>query len=275
VVAALREAGIDTRCIAYGAPSEIVFDGTRWTAGTGVDIPEAARSGALMLDSYCIDVEKLESPALLSFHDPGSPETHATVVVAAGSAGRSSGSSLRGLQYACLRPSLWEAAGKRTSTEVQRILVCAGAADPDRLATPMAQAALSAGRGAAVRVARGLDAPMLTLGGVTEVKDANLVSELAAADLVVTLGGQTALEAARLGTPSIVIPAMPNQEGNAQRLAEAGAAVIAPDVSTLSSQIELLVADPDRRKDLSRAARAAVDGQGARRVAARVAALLS
>ena len=81
--------------------------------------------------------------------------------------------------------------------------------------------------------------------------------------------GQTMLEAAAAGTPTIAIPVAVNQRRQAARLAALGGVVLAePDA--LVDEVETLARDVERRRALSRTAQEVVDGQGARRVAALV-----
>jgi spore coat polysaccharide biosynthesis predicted glycosyltransferase SpsG len=89
--------------------------------------------------------------------------------------------------------------------------------------------------------------------------------------MVVCLAGQTALEAACLGVPAVVVAAVDNQRPNARHLAATGAAVAVDlDDGALAEAIAGLAGDRERRVRMARAARAAIDGFGALRVAAAI-----
>jgi spore coat polysaccharide biosynthesis predicted glycosyltransferase SpsG len=98
----------------------------------------------------------------------------------------------------------------------------------------------------------------------------HLADEIRAAGMVVCLAGQTALEAACLGVPAVVVAAVDNQRPNARRLEATGAAVAVDLDGPLTEGIEALAGDRPRRAEMARAARAAVDGFGALRVAAAI-----
>jgi spore coat polysaccharide biosynthesis predicted glycosyltransferase SpsG len=92
---------------------------------------------------------------------------------------------------------------------------------------------------------------------------------LAACDLLLCLGGQTALEAASLGVPAIVIAAVDNQRANATHLDAIGAAVAGENsLDALTEGVARLACDFEHRRALSHRARRSVDGFGALRVAA-------
>ena len=112
---------------------------------------------------------------------------------------------------------------------------------------------------AGVRV---LDAP-------ADLRDALLV-----ADVVVATGGQTALEAAACGTPAVLLALDEAQAAQATTLAAAGAALSQPARTTRSTRRG--PCSPTRRgvNDSPPPGAAAVDGQGARRVARELSRLL-
>ena len=149
------------------------------------------------------------------------------------------------------------------------MLVTTGASDLGSVAERLVHAAIASAPGAEIRHVRGAAAQPMRVAGVTEVGPLpGLRRELEAADLVVCLGGQTALEAASLGRPTVAVAAAGNQQPNVAKLAEAGA-VVAVDLSDdLCATLEQLVRDPERRRSLGIGGRQAVDGLGAIRVAA-------
>ena len=96
---------------------------------------------------------------------------------------------------------------------------------------------------------------------------------MANADLAVTGGGQTTYELAASGTPAVAIRLVDNQTANLQGLAASGTLQWIGDANdadlqaTLQAAIGRVGGDPVVRVWMSRAGRALVDGQGARRVA--------
>ena len=102
--------------------------------------------------------------------------------------------------------------------------------------------------------------------------------EMKAADVVVARSGATTLaELAASGTPSILVP-LPNstddhQRKNAEVFATAGAAMVIEERelrSVLGDALSGLLANPDRRVQMSRAARALARPDAAERIADRV-----
>jgi spore coat polysaccharide biosynthesis predicted glycosyltransferase SpsG len=94
--------------------------------------------------------------------------------------------------------------------------------------------------------------------------------ELAAADVVVTAGGVTMLEACCLGRPTVAFSIAPGQ-GRALAGAAHVGAVVAVDVSSAADVAARLARDVNARSRLSTSARVLVDGQGSARVAAVIA----
>jgi UDP-2,4-diacetamido-2,4,6-trideoxy-beta-L-altropyranose hydrolase len=94
--------------------------------------------------------------------------------------------------------------------------------------------------------------------------------ELAAADVVVTAGGVTMLEACCLGRPTVAFSIAPGQ-GRALAGAAHVGAVVAVDVGSAADVAARLARDVNARSRLSTSARVLVDGQGSARVAAVIA----
>lgn len=154
--------------------------------------------------------------------------------------------------------------------EVRHVLIAMGAADEQQRGPRLAQQLLELLPGAEVRLVVGpwssADVP---IGVLPVMTTAGLAAELAAADLVVTAGGVTLLEALSTGCPTIAISVAPNQDAAVRTAASVGAALHATldDAATAAAE---LAADPERRGSLARAGRALVDGEGAQRVAAEI-----
>jgi UDP-N-acetylglucosamine--N-acetylmuramyl-(pentapeptide) pyrophosphoryl-undecaprenol N-acetylglucosamine transferase len=99
---------------------------------------------------------------------------------------------------------------------------------------------------------------------------------MAAADLVVARSGGSVFEIAAYGLPSVLIPfgaaSGDHQRSNARWLADAGAAIVIPDVeltgARLGGELAALLAEPTRLRAMSAAARALAKPNAAGDVAA-------
>ena len=96
-----------------------------------------------------------------------------------------------------------------------------------------------------------------------------LASVLAAADLVVSAGGVTMLEACVLGRPTVAVAVAENQRAAVRALGAGGAVAVAELATALDTTVRLIDADSERAA-LGEIARATVDGRGAERVAAAI-----
>jgi UDP-2,4-diacetamido-2,4,6-trideoxy-beta-L-altropyranose hydrolase len=101
---------------------------------------------------------------------------------------------------------------------------------------------------------------------------AGLGPELAAADLVVTAGGVTMLEALALGRPAVAMVLHENQRRQTEGAAREGAVVLT-DSEQVVDVTAALVGDAAERHRLASRAALLVDGRGAERVAREVARL--
>jgi len=280
---ALAADGIEVRCLGYGLGDPIERDGVDWQPLPDGGV-ELGAGDAIVFDSY--EIRPVDAVArgdvpdrLIAFHDQGEPPARALLVVsiATETAPEVPGQTwLTGFEHACLRPPFWDPPERRVSDVVETVLVTAGAADTGAGAAlaGVVREALPAARIAFVR------GPFNDAGPPEDVDivDApdSLLEPLVGCDLVVCAAGQTMLEAAATGAPAVVAVVAPNQEAGARLLDKRGGAhLIDPaDWDTVVSEVREIGGDLERRKRLSRSARAAVDGRGARRVAARVASLL-
>ena len=95
----------------------------------------------------------------------------------------------------------------------------------------------------------------------------DIVNRLVArADVVITAGGVTLLEALNLGRPCVTFAIAENQRANCAAVGRVGAAVVT-DATGAAESACALIDDADRRAYLSTNGAALVDGQGAGRVA--------
>lgn len=245
LAAALEERGVEVSSVVLEVPDPV-------GSVAGLDAAEA-----IVLDSYRVAPRDLPTAApVAAFHDYGEAPVGAALVI--------DGSNP---QHACLREPFWDLPAREIAENVAVVVVATGAGGRFGEYAGHVRQALPAVTVLAVRgpYAKG-DPP----DGV-EVLDApdSLADVLVKADLAVLGAGQTMLEAAAAGTPSIAVPLVENQRRQAERLAELGAVVLA-EPGAVGEQAAALAADSQRRHELSARAQAAVDGQGARRVAALV-----
>jgi spore coat polysaccharide biosynthesis predicted glycosyltransferase SpsG len=279
---ALGRLGVGVRCLALGADGPLQRDGVSWDPIARLDDVPLADASVLVLDSYRLgegDVAGLPAAVplvVLQEHLP--PPSRAALIVSAGAEPDGDPRRLAGLEYVSLRPAFWSAPPRDIAERVRHILVTTGGGDPvPGLGAQLAAAAHDALPEAEVTLVRGpFGFPGPPPPGV-ELLDApaSLHGPLLATDLAVTAGGQTLLEAAALGTPSIAVVAAENQRQQALRLAELGAArVLELPADELAVLLRRLDASADERRELARRSQAAVDGRGAERVAGRIAALI-
>jgi UDP-2,4-diacetamido-2,4,6-trideoxy-beta-L-altropyranose hydrolase len=267
VAVALGHRGIETRCYAYGAEEPFERDGVSWTPLDGDELP-AGTEGVLVVDTYRISVEELSRAAaqrrLVVMHDHGEPPANAALVV----------SAAVDPANAALRPIFWSLPERQIRDTVERVLVTTGSGGFGDVGPGLAGAVAAALPSAAVSLVRGPYAESSFPDGV-EILDApeSLLAPLLAADLVLSAGGQTMLEAAATGTPCIAIPLVENQRRQAVRLAELGAVRLV-DVDHAAAAAVELAQDVEARRSLSRAGQRAVDGYGALRIASAIAELV-
>jgi UDP-2,4-diacetamido-2,4,6-trideoxy-beta-L-altropyranose hydrolase len=162
--------------------------------------------------------------------------------------------------------------------EVSRVMVSMGATDPGNASTKIVSALDAAGLQLRSDIVLGPAAPHR---GVLSrelkpwmnllIDPADFPDRVAQADLVIGAPGQSSLERATLGVPSLIIPVADNQNDLCEMLERSGAAECLPreileDPQRLAQRISGLVADAGRRVSLSRAAAQLVDGRGALRL---------
>ncbi|MEI6560035.1 MAG: NTP transferase domain-containing protein [Rhodospirillaceae bacterium] len=163
-------------------------------------------------------------------------------------------------------------------------LILAGGSDPHGLRTRLLGIAAAAlpetwrltlVLGRATSADSGLDALAVTLGDrLTLRRDVTEMAALmAGSSLAISVFGGTAYELAAVGVPAILLGLDADHARSAAALATAGAALFAgiaaeTAADALAAAISALAADPERRKQISAAARALIDGRGSQRIAA-------
>ena len=155
-----------------------------------------------------------------------------------------------------------------------RVMVTLGGSDPDNITAQVLSAlrtipnlAADIILGPANPHAAGLQS-LLTLHPspfTLHLAPPNLPALMSRADSAICAGGTTAWELSFLGVPMLVLVLAENQRTNAERLAQTGAA-IHTSISKLADNLRSLLADAPRRAEMSRRARALVDGLGTFRV---------
>ncbi len=247
------------------------FQVTLVPIGTTID------ARVVLVDSYrerADDRRRFRSRAVVALDDLARDLDVALVVDPAPGASsaphRRAGRVLAGSRFALVDPALGAEHVRSVEQEPSRLLVATGAADGE--GTGAAIATAIAARYPALRVrlvvgpwgapgAAGTD-----LVGVELVERPDgLATELAAADIVVTAGGVTLLEALCLGRPTVAIATAANQRSNVEGAAAAGAVLVA-DPCHAASTAARIIHSAALRTELSSAAVALVDGRGAERV---------
>lgn len=254
---ALRRAGIpaEVRAEADGrvdAPVVVVDsyrtradDRTRYRGGVVVAVEDLGRD---------LDVDLLVVPA------PGA-ESHGF---------HSARRVLAGASYVLVDPAL--ATGTRrdphdTPPAAPVVLVTTGAADERGVGAGIAAALATADATAEVCLVVGPWGCAGVPDGVVALhRPDGLADELARADVVVTAGGITMLEALALGCPAVVVETAENQRHQIAGVADAGAAWVT-SVGDAPRRTRSLLADPAARARLSQRARMLIDAQGPERVA--------
>ncbi|HYK80330.1 MAG TPA: hypothetical protein VEU95_11910, partial [Micropepsaceae bacterium] len=162
-----------------------------------------------------------------------------------------------------------------------QVLVTMGASDPRDFTRLALKAAMRMTMPARLRFIigpnfvnpRGLADEIETAGFEAIGNVADLAAEFARADLALISFGVTAYEMAALGVPSLYLALSEDHERSASAFCQAGMGdIVAPDVDGIASALGRLIEDRDRRRAMSEAGRTMIDGQGAARIAAELAA---
>ena len=176
-----------------------------------------------------------------------------------------------GAPYALVDPALRSFPCLPIKEAVQLVLVTTGGSDTDGHGNRVANALADSLPGVTIRQVVG----PWGLGSdddrieIVHAPD-GLGPELAAADMVVTAGGVTMLEACCLGRP-VVSFSIAQGQGRALAGAAHVGAVVAVDVMSAAEVATRLAGDVNARSRLATSARILVDGQGSARVAAVIA----
>jgi spore coat polysaccharide biosynthesis predicted glycosyltransferase SpsG len=284
VLGLVRGAGGAEAAELRGLPSRPADDGV-------AELVAAARetqAAAIVLDDYDFSEDMIMKTvgavqaATLVLDDSGERRT-AAAAVWNGAPGATAeryvvagGTVLAGLSFALVGGAARDRSDRDYERPVERVFVSAGALGERSVTTTaisIIRTILPAARIALVD-AMFAAAPPIADVAVTRIRSNDLSAEMAASDLAVSAAGQTAIELASVGTPTVVVPVVDNQRPNAEGLDAMGIALNAgPCWSAdfevrLRDAIERCATSGSVRARLGRAGRAAVDGRGADRTAA-------
>ncbi|HEV7523579.1 MAG TPA: hypothetical protein VGP92_01355 [Acidimicrobiia bacterium] len=240
--------------------------------------PEAVVGDVVLVDSYrvraddrsrvradlVIAIDDIERDLAVDFvidPDPGADaRVHSTAAAV-----------VAGAPYALVDPGLRALPSTPVREVVERVLVTTGGSDADGHGSRVASAIADALPGTHIRQVVG-PWGMGTDDRRVEAVHApeGLGPELAVADLVVTAGGVTMLEAFCLGR-AVVAFSIAQGQGRALAGAAHVGAVAAVDVGSAADVAARLATDVNARSRLGASAKLLVDGQGSARVAAVIA----
>jgi UDP-2,4-diacetamido-2,4,6-trideoxy-beta-L-altropyranose hydrolase len=297
---ALRSIGTEARFLVNGgdgAVPDMEFEVDRVAAAHDpretVARARHDRALAVVVDSYFVDTPYLQALVdggcrVVAIDDPGDRELPVDLVVnPSAAAGRPSyrGAAhtryLLGPRYAMLQPEFAGPLERHATDRVRRVLLTIGGGDSNGLIDRLTRTVLTVIDGITLDVVIGpwfgdanrLRALAAASTGAIVVRERprDMHALMLGADVAVSGGGQTTFELAATGTPTIAIRLADNQTSTLRTLTEAGALVPAGDADdpslgvTLTSALDTLIKDDARRAEMSRRARAAVDGRGAAR----------
>jgi spore coat polysaccharide biosynthesis predicted glycosyltransferase SpsG len=272
IAVALRTQGIEVRCYAYGVATGFERDRVKWSPLGDSELPVSS-DHVLVIDSYRLRNEVLEHAAasaeLVLLHDQGVvPIGTALVVTTVEHAADSGIRRLAGFEYAALRPAFWGLPPREIGPTVAEVLVTTGSGAFAEVGVELASAAADALPKVHVSLVRGPYAGGTVPDGLTVLNSPESLSgPLLASDLAITAGGQTMLEAAAAGTPTIAVSLIANQDAQSTGLAARGAVeLVDPHPATVAAAVAALDGSVDARRRLSHNAQREIDGYGALRV---------
>ena len=177
----------------------------------------------------------------------------------------------------------------RTAQSDRTVLVAMGGSDPHGLTTRMAQVLKNLGPDLRVRFVIGpgmkdgakVAAGLVTLGKNYEAIEnvSDLKQDYASADVALCAFGVTAYELAALGVPAIYLCQTSDHVSSARTFSDAGMGITLGLAATVGDDqilaaVQELMHNPDRRRAMRQAGLSRLDGHGANRIAADLAAAL-
>lgn len=231
-------------------------------------------AAACVIDSYLMPGDVRESLApYVAIDDLGQPGPGAVAVVnpapgADPAAYARDARLLLGPTYALLAPEYWGSAPRPPAFPPKRILIALGSQASDEGIRAAVAGVRSCAPELEISIA-GLPKESSVEGAEVLSRRPGLHTPIAAADIVLTAGGVTALEAAALGRPAIGVLTADNQRANIEGLVDAGCMIAAePSEQSVAAAVRAYVADGAKFASAAHLGRATVDGFGALRVAA-------
>jgi UDP-2,4-diacetamido-2,4,6-trideoxy-beta-L-altropyranose hydrolase len=197
---------------------------------------------------------------------------------------------LLGPSYVLLGTEFTRGFDRSNRESVERVLVTVGGSDNHNLTPRLIEAAAAELPSAGIDVIVGpffdntsaIDEAARAAGGRVKLctAPARMGELMVAADVAICGGGQTTYELAAVGTPAVGVRCAANQARNLDGFAAAGTLLYAGDASdtvldsAVRRHLRSLAHNSENRTAMSVAGRRIVDGRGADRVAAAIAALM-
>jgi spore coat polysaccharide biosynthesis predicted glycosyltransferase SpsG len=281
---------------------------TNVAAGAAVGRAGANGSTVLVVDSYDVTAEDLDALGgqgwtIVAIDDVADRRLPVHLIVNGtvgateswytGShhhAGSSAPLYLLGPSYVLLATEFTRGFDRSNRDAIERVLVTVGGSDNHNVTPRLIEVGLAELQAARIDVIVGPffdnmsaidDAARRADGRVTLwTAPAQMSDLMAVADVAICGGGQTTYELAAVGTPAVGVRCAANQTKNLDGFAAAGTLLYAGDAddrtleSALRRHLRSLAENADSRTAMSRAGRRIVDGRGADRVAAAIAALV-
>lgn len=179
---------------------------------------------------------------------------------------------LLGPRYACLRKAFRNA--YRAERKPETLLVTMGASDPSGLSSRLADALHSRPTAfSEVWILVGPSGERFSIPPTSRIRTVvdppDLISVFDAVGAAISAAGTTVWELFAAGIPSAIVPILNNQQGVAQTVNDAGAALVLDGPHKLFDALDEILwalSSPSERRRLSKAGRELVDGWGAERV---------
>lgn len=241
---------------------------------------DAAQPSVLIIDSYAFDAASLaeicQKTRCVFFNDLGDVDAPVALVINQNAGGENfapdysrAKTMALGPAYACLRPEIVA----QKQQERQGILISFGNAQPDGLSQSVVQDLLAQKVESPLTVVAPEHINISAGAQITRLAPCDLAPLLARARSAIIGGGVTALEAAYLGTPAIILPIADNQRPGARALHTAGVALCAGTARASAEKMAALIETPRALEQMSLNARRLVDGQGPSQLATLISSL--
>lgn len=291
----------DARDVALGLGAEVV-------ASNAARAIRALRPNVVIVDDPSsphaqrrIDAARRGGALVVTIHDLGLGAAEGDVVIdgslASPVSARPGRVSLTGAQFAILGQQYARTVKRRAASirggaanhrtgapsNQKNVLIALGGGPHVKTAAAIARAIVAADPTAQVRIAAGFIRRPRTIGPrVTWVTPRHgLAPELAGADVAVVGGGVSLYEACAMGVPSVALPVAIGQVPTVRAFAKRGAAIGLERVGfsggagirDAAAQAVALLNSPHQREALARRSTRLIDGQGASRAAAAIAAI--